>query len=274
MLRPFKPHLMLLASLVATGSLHADVETKSTPPKAAVTSMKPEELAGFDQQPREVRELITAALKLTERNLTYTYGSSNPDNGGMDCSGTIYHVLRGQKISTVPRQSDHICGWVMKKSTFTRTKDVHSFDHEIFAALQPGDLVFWSGTYEAGQREIPVTHVMMYLGKRASDGKPLVFGASNGRSYEGQKRCGVSVFNFKVPTAKSSSALYGFGPIPGLRPKEKMPLFATIKAALMPDKKPVSTETDSPAVQEEIRKAALPTDDVTPASTTGKEESE
>ncbi len=227
--------LCIVLLLAATPGLHVVAETKAR--KAVVTAMKPEQLADFDDQPKAIQTIITTALKLTERNLTYTYASANPDRGGMDCSGTMYHVLRKEGITDTPRQSDHICGWVMKKSSFTRTKDVHSFDHEVFAALRPGDLLFWSGTYEAGKRENPVTHVMLYLGKRASDGKPVIFGASDGRSYEGQRRCGVSVFDFRVPSAKSKSALYGFGPIPGMRP---------------------SAVNSKP--KEEIRKATLPTE--------------
>lgn len=238
---------LTFAALIPLPSAPA-AESKPAPPKAAVTSIQTQALADFDLQPKAIRDLITTALKLTERNLTYTYGSADPDRGGMDCSGTVYHVLRKEGITSVPRQSDHICGWVMKESTFTRTDDVHSLDDEIFATLRPGDLIFWSGTYDSGKRAIPVTHVMLYLGKRASDGKPLVFGASNGRSYEGQRRCGVSVFNFRVPSAKSQSSLYGFGTIPGLRKEEKPSLLAKIKAALTPTPKP-------PDPTEEIRKA-------------------
>jgi hypothetical protein len=240
-----KPRI-LLTSLIIGLALKGMAE-EAKPPKAAVTTMKPDALADFDAQPQAIRDVITTALKLTEKNLTYTFGSASPDKGGMDCSGTIFHVLQSEGIKTVPRQSDHIAGWVMDESTFVRTKQVHSFDHDAFHTLKPGDLVFWSGTYASTKRKIPVTHVMLYLGKRASDGKPLVFGASNGRTYDGQKRCGVSVFNFRVPSAKSRSSLYGFGPIPGLRPTDST-LVET----------PMESEEIRKPAREEIRKAELP----------------
>lgn len=226
--------------LVLCGATFASAASAAPPPprKASVTSIQPSELAEFETLPQKTRELITAALRLTERNLTYTYASADPDRGGMDCSGTIHHLLRAAGFPDVPRQSDHICGWVIENATFVRTQDVHSFDHEAFEALKPGDLVFWSGTYNAGTRKIPVTHVMLYLGKRASDGKPVIFGASDGRSYEGQRRCGVSVFDFKVPSAKSTSSLYGFGAIPGLRSgKDKAGPKEEIRKAQLPERR-------------------------------------
>ena len=110
----------------------------------------------------------------------------------MDCSGAIYYIQHESGL-----------------------KD----------ALRPGDLLFWTGTYSA-DRDPPVTHTMIYLGKRKRDGKQVMFGASDGRTYDGRKIWGVSVYDFSIPKAKPApsagesvtpgSVFIGCANIPGL----------------------------------------------------------
>jgi cell wall-associated NlpC family hydrolase len=64
----------------------------------------------------------------------------------------------------VPRQSDEMCNWVEKKTQLHLTPTASAFDHAEFADLKPGDLLFWTNTTET-KRKLPVTHVMIYLGK-------------------------------------------------------------------------------------------------------------
>lgn len=185
---------------------------------AAVSSMETGELADYDAQPEAVKKVIQTALGLTKRNLTYLFASHDPGKGGMDCSGAVYRVLMDEKVAGVPRQSDEMCGWVQRKGAFVRTEGVTRLEDDRFAKLAPGDLLFWSrkGGVEPG-RVIPVTHVMLYLGRRASDGRPVIYGSSDGRSYAGQKRCGVSVFDFSLPKADDPKVeFYGYGSIPGV----------------------------------------------------------
>lgn len=209
-----------------------DVVAKGPPRPAMVSSINVDELAGFDSYPKQVRSLVESAVALTHLDLTYTFGSSEPNRGGMDCSGTIYHVLRFQGLKDVPRQSDEMCGWVRDRSNLHLTPTAEGFDSPEFDALKPGDLLFWTGTMQT-TRKLPVTHVMLYVGRLKSNGKRVVFGSSDGRSYEGQRRCGVSIFDFHLPKPGGKAAFYGYGPAPGL---------------------PGSEEKDS----EEIRKAVLP----------------
>lgn len=199
---------------------------------AAVSSMSESELAGFSSQPEEIQSLIRAALALTKRDLTYVFGSHEPARGGMDCSGTIYHLLKQAGLEDVPRQSDEMCSWVQERSKLHRIEKADSLTHAEFADLQPGDLVFWSGTYASRPRKVPVTHVMLYLGKKAATGMPVVFGASDGRRYEGQKRTGVSLFDFVMPKAGSSASLYGYGKVPGLAPVEQVKKAGLIRRLL------------------------------------------
>lgn len=190
---------------------------------AAVSTMEETELADFEKQPEAVQKLIRAALALTKMKLTYVFASHDPKRGGMDCSGTIYHLLTEAGLKETPRQSDQICGWVQEKSKLHLIEKADSLTHGEFAELKPGDLVFWSGTYEATKRRIPVTHVMLYLGKNKATGKPVIFGASDGRRYEGQKRTGVSLFDFVLPKADAKANVYGYGEAPGLIQPEIRP---------------------------------------------------
>ena len=238
-----RPSLFLLLALVVP--LHAQIprpkkkptprpvagkatpEPKSTPaatPKperAPNASLEPADLAEFSAQPPRVQQLLNSALALTKLNFTYAYGSADPATGGMDCSGTIYYLLREFGLTNVPRDSPGQYSWIRRDGGFRAvvSKSAESFE---FGDLLPGDLLFWSGTYSV-EREIPITHVMLYLGTEKRSKKRVMFGASDGRSYDGIQRWGVSVFDFKMPRTdpanpeKAKVDFIGYGRIPGLR---------------------------------------------------------
>lgn len=187
---------------------------------ALVSTLSESELRDFDKNPEPVRQVILKALALTRMGLTYTFASHDPARGGMDCSGTIYHLLHSQAITEAPRQSDQLCQWVMDKGTYHPASHARSLEDEVFGKMAPGDLLFWSGTYAATKRALPITHVMLFLGYRKSDGKPVIFGASDGRSYEGQRRRGVSVFDLRLPKLGGEASFHGFGAVPGLVKEE------------------------------------------------------
>lgn len=216
-MKAFWVALMASSGILSMGMPAAVLaETKPGKKAAAVSSIEVGELEGFENYPPELQTLVRKALALTKMNLRYEFGSANPKAGGMDCSGTMYFLLHETGLDEAPRQSDEICRWVMRKELLYRTEDVRHLGEKSFSALQPGDLLFWTGTYETrSPRELPISHVMLYLGKRKKDGKPVVFGASDGRSYEGQRRNGVSVFDFALPPPGGESAFFGYGPIPG-----------------------------------------------------------
>jgi peptidoglycan DL-endopeptidase CwlO len=191
-------------------------------PAAPMATIKPEALREFSEQPAEVQRLIRNSLTLTELNLSYKYGSADPASGGMDCSGFIYYVLRDAGYKDVPRDSSGQYEWVRKNSNFhaVLSRSGESFE---LNDLKPGDLLFWSGTYKV-DRDIPITHVMVYLGKEKSTDKPVMVGATDGRTYDGVRRYGVSVFDFKMPSGKPNkddpeliAKFEGYASIPGLR---------------------------------------------------------
>ena len=197
--------------------------SKNKPENAApMATIKPEALRQFAAQPPQVQQLISNALALTEQNLGYKYGSADPAAGGMDCSGFIFYVLSNAGYKDVPRDSSGQYAWVRKNGDFQAvlSRSGESFELD---ELKPGDLMFWSGTYKV-DRDIPITHVMIYLGKEKSTGKPVMVGATDGRTYDGVRRFGVSVFDFKMPTSKPNkddpeltAKFEGYATVPGLR---------------------------------------------------------
>ncbi|MBS0350160.1 MAG: C40 family peptidase [Proteobacteria bacterium] len=171
------------------------------------------QLQGYEEFSFPVKKIIDQALVLTQRNLTYLYGSADPQRGGMDCSGTIYYLLQLNNLTDVPRSSSEIYKWVLRKGNFYPVTATN-FSSAEFDHLKPGDLLFWEGTYKT-TRNPPITHVMLYLGIN-KDHQPLMFGSSNGRSYQGKQMWGVSVFDFKLPDATASARFVGYSCIPHL----------------------------------------------------------
>lgn len=186
-------------------------------------TLLPDSLSGFENYPPKVRQLLISALELTTRNLDYKYGSADPASGGLDCSGFVYFLLKENGINDVPRDSSEQYIWLRKAGRFeavvSEKEDSFEFDN-----LKPGDLLFWTGTY-AIQRDPPITHAMIYLGREKKGGGRVMVGASDGRTYQGQQRFGVSVFDFKMPRVdkgevedgKTHPRFVGYAHLPGLR---------------------------------------------------------
>ena len=204
----------------ATATPSATARPLSQKKGAPNATLSPEEISGFDSYPAKVREILEAGLELTQQNLGYTYGSADPANGGMDCSGFIYYVLQRQGFPDAPRDSSQQYVWVRKAGKFnavlSRKEDSFELDN-----LKPGDLLFWRGTYNI-DRDPPITHTMIYLGREKRAKKRVMVGSSDGRTYDGKQRWGVSVFDFKLPPppksgdSKISPVFVGYGRIPGL----------------------------------------------------------
>jgi len=177
-------------------------------------------LQEFSHQPEKIRALIESSLDLTRQNLTYTFSSADPANGGMDCSGFVYYLLTQAGLKDVPRDSAEQYEWVWKSGSF-RAVNSRGLDGFETAVLEPGDLLFWTNTYGT-DRDPPVTHTMLYLGREKSTGDRVMVGSSDGRSYHGLQRWGVSVFDFKAQPARTGASanpgarFIGYGPVPGL----------------------------------------------------------
>ena len=188
--------------------------------KGAPVSISPNEIVEYENYSAKVRAIVDLALDLASRGLDYKYGSADPNNGGMDCSGFVYYVLTTAGVANVPRDSSEQYAWLRKDGKFEAVISRHEDSFEL-ANLEPGDLLFWTGTYQI-KRDPPITHAMIYLGREKGTNHRIMIGASDGRTYHGESRYGVSVFDFKIspPVATNEGRLsptfVGYGHIPGL----------------------------------------------------------
>ncbi|BDS07289.1 hypothetical protein NT6N_23290 [Oceaniferula spumae] len=181
-------------------------------------SLKTEQLKDFDKLSAARQKLITLALSTTTKHgwLKYKFGGSNPESHGFDCSGAMYYVLRkgGFKI---PRTSAQQYLWLRDASEIhTIPANADALEHSSFSKLQPGDLLFWSGTYTPTDgRSVNISHVSLYLGQE-KDGRHVMVGATKGRSYRGKAGDGYGVYDFKLPRKGSRSKFVGYGTPVGL----------------------------------------------------------
>ena len=130
-------------------------------------SLSPDAIEGYEKDPPKVRQILDAGLALTKQNLGYTYGSADPANGGMDCSGFIYYLLKQNGFPDVPRDSSQQYVWVRKAgnlyAVLSRKEDSFEFDD-----LKPGDLLFWKRHLQ--HRSRPADHAHHDLsGPRKTD---------------------------------------------------------------------------------------------------------
>ncbi|BCX48127.1 hydrolase Nlp/P60 [Haloferula helveola] len=155
----------------------------------------------------------TAELKLSN----YLYGSADPSKGGFDCSGAVFYLLERVGIDP-PRSSAAQFDWIKKAGNLTEVPAAaRTLDHPSLSKLEPGDLLFWSGTYQPTDgRTNKITHVQIYLG-REKDGRAVMVGSSDGRSYRGKARCGFGVYDFRLPREGSKARFVGYGKPPGLK---------------------------------------------------------
>ncbi|MDQ6766180.1 MAG: NlpC/P60 family protein [Verrucomicrobiota bacterium] len=192
------------------------VPKKSLAPGATVL---PNDINGIDNYSPAVRKVVDTALGLTTRNLEYKYGSADPSAGGMDCSGFVYYVLTQNGVKDVPRDASGQYAWLRKAGKFQAVISRNDSTFEL-EDLKPGDLLFWTGTYSV-EKDPPITHTMIYLGREKKTSQRIMAGASDGRVYHGESRYGVGVFDFKVsgsaaPREGRTPTFVGYGRIPGL----------------------------------------------------------
>ena len=208
---------LAMAAAVAqdTDATGGSVEARTNSGRVATLNVS--DLQDYGVQPPVVQRLLARALALTKLDLAYHYGSSDPAGGGMDCSGTMYYLLQQAGVKDVPRDSSEMYRWVWTQGRFQAVVS-SSLDTFELARLKPGDLLFWTGTYDV-KRDPPVTHVMIYLGINRQTGRRVMMGASEGRRFNDVSRYGVSVFDFTIPRPEASgpqSRFIGYGAIPGL----------------------------------------------------------
>jgi len=201
---------VILAHLLISTSVASDKSSR-------LAQLTLDAMAGIDLLTPQQKEILTLAMKLGRDypDNHYKYGSANLKQGGFDCSGAMYYILRKTGFQP-PRTSAAQYDWIKKSGHLTQIpKTVTSLDDPIFKKLKPGDLLFWSHTYKPTDgRTNGITHVQMYLGKEKKDGRQVMIGSSDGRSYRGKRQDGYAVFDFKLPRKESKQKFVGFGPPP------------------------------------------------------------
>lgn len=211
---------ILLATSTLVQAQPVEAEKKSSHAKPMV--IESAALMEFPGLPEDRKKLIEGAINVAKDSpwLPYRYGGSDPKDGGFDCSGAMYYVMKKSGLEP-PRTSADQYNWLKEKKRLNEvSSDVRSLDHEKMKDLRPGDLLFWGGTYAPTDgRTVNITHVAMYLGHEKNGKRAVMINATDGRSYRGTKANGYGVYDFQLPREGSKAVFMGYGTPPGI---EKM----------------------------------------------------
>lgn len=193
-----------------------------------------------------VRRMLDEAVDLAGRDLDYLYGVADPERG-FDCSGMVFHLLLRMGAPNVPRQANTLYEYLAQKNAFHAARKASQLGE-----LEPGDLLFWTGTYNIDRK---VTHVMIYLGMEKGTGQRWMVGAAS-RNY------GVGVFPFNPGSPNGIGRNFiGFGKVQAFfKPGKYSPAVevaasdkksappAPIQVASIPKPQPASTKPAAPTV--------------------------
>jgi hypothetical protein len=176
-------------------------------------------LSEFESLPLDRRKLIEKSIAVARDSpwLKYTNRGSKPSDGGFDCSGAMYFVMRDAGLDP-PRSAAAQLQWLKRNDRFHEVPpEALNLQHPSLTALTPGDLLFWGrpGSTTAGT-ELEVTHVAMFLGYEKIDNRPVMINSTDGRSYRGIKANGYGVYDFRLPLKGSRISFLGYGSPPGL----------------------------------------------------------
>lgn len=159
-----------------------------------------------------IPRFVQRCHKLAERKLDYLFGSNDPKNGGLDCSGAIQWILLQEGLASVPRVSIEQYHWLERAGLLHQLYDWSS-PASVFRRLRPGDLLFWEDTFDA-RRNPNITHVMVYLGYDDTKKMHLMFGAKS--SKKGENGASVDIFQFNWPHKEKKGRFVAYGRIPSL----------------------------------------------------------
>jgi hypothetical protein len=119
-------------------------------------------LSGLSQVSAE--DVLTVADGLARKHLVYVYGSDDPRQGGLDCSGFVKLVFREGCGMELPDEADQQLAYCRAHG-----QAWDSTSGWTPATLQPGDLIFFAGP-KATARVSEVSHVMIYCGNNVMVG--------------------------------------------------------------------------------------------------------
>ncbi len=217
--------LILAAPMVARGQ-SPEPEKEKAKAKAAhgrPALIETSQLVEFETLPKDRRRLIEGAIAVARDSpwLPYLFGGSEPKDGGFDCSGAMYFVMRKAGLEP-PRTSAEQFLWLNAHGRLTGiSPSVRSLEDPEMNDLLPGDLLFWGGTYvPADGRKVSITHVALFLGHEKNDHRAVMINATDGRSYRGVKANGYGVYDFQLPRDGSRAVFMGYGTPPGIERRE------------------------------------------------------
>lgn len=196
----------------------------STPKKLTSSRGRPaiitiKELADFETLSPERKRLIETAIKVATDWpwLPYAFGGADPAQGGMDCSGAMYYVMKRAGL-VPPRTALAQYLWLNDHQRLHLVAEGADTDkHPSMRWLKPGDLLFWSTDNTIVPGKIAnINHVAMYLGSETRDTRKIMINSTDGRSYRGIQSNGYGIYDFKMPTKGSKSKLIGYGTPPGI----------------------------------------------------------
>jgi cell wall-associated NlpC family hydrolase len=176
----------------------------------------PEDLA------KDRRSLLESALAFLKANPAVPYKLGSADASGMDCSGAIFFLLK-QAGQEPPRSAHEQYLWLKQLGRFHEVPtSARSEQDPAFAALRPGDLVFWAHDGPDAPDPPHASHVHLYLGKEA-DGHAIMIGSSEGRSYRHHKVNGFGITDFHISPVGAPTRIIGYGPPPFPLPTTSKP---------------------------------------------------
>jgi peptidoglycan DL-endopeptidase CwlO len=181
------------------------------------------ELTDFDRLPDDRSKLIGGAIATARDSpwMPYIARGAAPSDGGFDCSGAMYFVMRKAGLDP-PRTAAGQLQWLKQNDRLHEVPPgAIDLNHPSFKDLHPGDLLFWGrrGSVDTGAKE-EITHVAMFLGNEKKDNLPVMINSTDGRSYRGIKANGYGVYDFRLPSAEARISFIGYGSPPGVA---KMP---------------------------------------------------
>lgn len=172
------------------------------------------DLVDFERLPEDRRKLIEAAIAVARDSpwLPYTARGTKPSDGGFDCSGAMYFVMRSVDLDP-PRTAATQLHWLERNHRLHRVPaNARDSRHPALKNLCPGDLLFWGRPASAATgKGAVITHVAMFLGIEKKGNRPVMINSTDGRSYRGVKANGYGIYDFRLPAAGSKVAFIGYG---------------------------------------------------------------
>jgi hypothetical protein len=190
-MRPFRIVPRLAASFFPAG---ANLRADQAPPAWPVDPSN------------DRRALLEPVLAFPKANPAIPCKLGGVDVTGMDFSGAIFY-LPEHSGREPPRSARDQYLWLRKLGRLSEVSAAErTAEDPAYAAMRPGDLVFCAHSAPDVPAEIHGSRVHLYPGKEA-DGRAIMIGSSEGRSYRHHKINGFGITDCPASTARSSTLI-------------------------------------------------------------------